>query len=128
SCSACSSSRRSRPSRAPRPRRRGAATTTRSSAMSRVGSGAGSRPVSESDSPGRLGRYVRPRRLLPLILATALFALGAVACEDDGTGGDADADGTTVGIDREAVLGELAQVRNLFVEQSPLDGEVLADV
>lgn len=84
-------------------------------------------------SPGswtRLGWNIRPRRLLlPVVLVSALVVLGAVACEDDASGGDVDGEGaSTAVIDRAVVLGQLSQVRDLFADRSPLDGDVIGDV
>ncbi len=68
------------------------------------------------------------RRALLLTAGLAAISLAA-ACSDDA---DADVtlgvDGTQVGIDRDALLGEVSEVRDLFAERSSLPAEVIADV
>lgn len=64
-----------------------------------------------------------PRRFV-LAAAVVVASLGLVACGDS----DGDADGSDMGIDREALLGEVSEVRGLFEERSPLPPELISDV
>ena len=68
------------------------------------------------------------------MLLAAILALGLVAaCTEDDEGPTGIIDAATErtessGIDREAVLGELSEVRDLFAARSPLPPELLDDV
>jgi hypothetical protein len=68
------------------------------------------------------------RRALILTVGLAAVGLAAVACTDDPADVTLDVDGTQVGIDRRAILGELTGVRALFAERSALPAEVIGDV
>ena len=85
--------------------------------------------------PG-MSRATTVRRAPAFVLAPVLvvLALASMACTDDPDEADAGLDlgGTEVatagGIDRESLLGELSEVRNLFAATSPLSADLIADV
>lgn len=64
--------------------------------------------------------------LAGLLVAAMAVTLLSAACFQTESGEESG--GSTDGIDRSALLGELDEVRDLFAQTSPLDAELLADV
>lgn len=71
------------------------------------------------------------RRRVLLAFGVGAVGLAALACSDYTGGGAAlslDTDATVEGIDRDAVLGELAEVRDLFASSSETPADVITAV
>ncbi len=74
------------------------------------------------------------RRAALLTFGVVALGLGVAACTDDsGSGADLGLDtfntsATVEGVDRDALLGELGEVRDLFATTSQIPPDVIADV
>lgn len=71
------------------------------------------------------------RRFLLLALGVGTLSLAALACSDESGAGvnlGLSGDATVEGIDRDALLGELSEVRDLFASSSAIPADVITDV